>query len=313
MDVQYDLIIIGGGPAGMTAAIYAGRSGLKVAMMEKEAPGGKMIKTDLICNYPAFESINGVDLSMKMFEHVSASGASYLYGDVDTIEIDGDIRVVKTKDGSSYRAYAVISATGTVERTLGFPEDDALLGRGLSYCAVCDGAFFKDKDVLVIGGGNSALEESTYLTQFAKKVTLVIRRDVFRGDDIAQQHVLNNPKIEIVRNHLPQRYLINEDRKLAGVEFTNTTTGESLKLRADGLFPYIGADPATGYLKDLGILDSEGFIIANEKMQTKIPGIFGAGDALVKPLRQIVTAASDGSVAAQEAFHYIQTLKSKIS
>ncbi len=310
MDIQYDLIIIGGGPAGMTAAIYAGRAGLNVAMMEKEAPGGKMIKTDIICNYPGYKEVEGVTLSMSMFEHTQASEAEYLYGDVNHIEDKGDYKIIHTEDGSTYTAYAVIAATGTVERTLGFPEDELLLGRGLSYCAVCDGAFFKEKEVLVIGGGNSALEEALYLTQFASKVKLVIRRDVFRGDMLAQQQVLNNPKIEIIRKHLPESYMIGEDNKLKGVRFINRDTEELVDITADGLFPYIGADPASSYLKDLNVLDEEGHLIVNDRMQTSVPGIFGAGDLVVKHLRQIVTAAGDGSIAAQEAFYYIQKLKS---
>ena len=311
MDVQYDLIIIGGGPAGLTAGVYAGRAGLKVAMMEKEAPGGKMIKTDIICNYPGIDEINGVDLSMKMFQHSTNSGTEYLYGDVADIIVDGDVRIVKTVDGTEYRTLSVIAATGTVEKTLGFEEDDELMGRGLSYCAVCDGALYKDKDVIVIGGGNSALEEALYLTQFVNKVKLVIRRDVFRGDNTAQEQVLKNPKIEIIRNNLPEKYLISEDRKIAGVGFVNTQTGEVLDVKAEGLFPYIGSYPATSYLEKLNILDEEGFIMVNDRMQTAVPGVFGAGDAIAKHLRQIVTAAGDGSIAAQEAFFYVQALKSK--
>lgn len=311
MDIQYDLIIIGAGPAGMTAAIYASRAGLKVAMLEREAPGGKMIKTDLICNYPGLDNIHGADLSMRMYEHTAQYGAEYLYGDVADVVVDGDVRIVRTQDNTEYRAYAVIGATGTVERTLGFPEDELLLGRGLSYCAVCDGSFFKGKDVLVIGGGNSALEEAVYLAQFVRKVTLVIRRDVFRGDEHAQKQVLTNPKIEVIRKHTPVRYLIGENGKLAGVLFKHSDTGVEKEIYAEGLFPYIGSDPATGYFKSLGILDKEGYILADERMHTKVPGVFAAGDAIAKPLRQIVTAAGDGSVAAQEAFHYIQGLKAK--
>ncbi len=311
MDVQYDLIIIGAGPAGLTAGVYAGRAGLKVAMMEKEAPGGKMIKTDIICNYPGHKEIEGVKLSMDMFEHASESNAEYLYGDVDHIEVQDDIKIIHTKDGSKYTTLSVIAATGTVERTLGFPEDHLLLGRGLSYCAVCDGAFYKGKEVLVIGGGNSALEEALYLTQFASKVKLVIRRDVFRADELAQKQVLSNPKIEVIRKHVPKAYIINSEDKLGGVVFTNVDTQEDVSITAQGLFPYIGADPASAYLEGLGILDEEGHLIVNDRMQTDIPGLFGAGDLNVKHLRQIVTAAGDGSIAAQEAFYYVQALKSK--
>ncbi|CAM3735800.1 NAD(P)/FAD-dependent oxidoreductase [Erysipelothrix urinaevulpis] len=310
MDKNYDVIIIGAGPAGLTAAVYAGRAGMKTAMLESEAPGGKMIKTDLICNYPGINEITGVDLSMKMFEHANANGTQYLYGNVVGIEDQGDFKLVKTADGNEYKAYVVIVATGTNERTLGFPEDEQLLGKGLSYCAVCDGAFYRQKDVIVIGGGNSALEEAVFLTQFVDKVKLVIRRDVFRGDEIAQRQVLNNPKIEVIRKHLPVGYLVEDDH-IAGIEFENVETKERVNITADGVFPYIGAIPATEFLQDLKVLNDEGYIIANEELETSVPGIYGAGDVVEKGLRQIVTAAGDGAIAAQNAFQYIQNLKAR--
>lgn len=309
MDKKYDVIIIGAGPAGLTAAVYAGRAGLSVAMIEAEAPGGKMIKTDLICNYPGISEITGVDLSMKMFEHANEYGTEYLYGLVDEIIDEGDLKLVKTQDGNEYRGYSVIVATGTKERTLGFPEDEMLLGKGLSYCAVCDGAFYKDKDVIVIGGGNSALEEAVFLTQYVNKVKLVIRRDVFRGDKIAQEQVFKNPKIEIIKKHLPVAYMIEDDR-IAGIEFEQVDTKERVKIEADGVFPYIGAIPETGFLKNLdGVLNDGGYIIANERLETSVPGVFAAGDVVEKELRQIVTAAGDGAIAAQNAFQYIQQVK----
>lgn len=310
MDNNYDVIIIGAGPAGLTAAVYAGRAGLKTGMLESEAPGGKMIKTDLVQNYPGVDNVTGVDLSMKMFEHSTAYGTEYLYGNVNGIVDEGDYKVIKTEDGSEYRAHVVIVATGTNERTLGFEKDDALLGHGLSYCAVCDGAFFRDKKVVVIGGGNSALEEAVYLTQFASEVNLVIRRDVFRGDESAQRQVFNNEKINIIKKHIPVDYVDN-DGKLTGMKFENVETHEPLIIDTDGVFPYIGAIPATDFLKDLNVLDDEGYLIVNDQLETAIPGVFGAGDVIQKHLRQIVTATSDGAVAAQNAFHYIQDLKSK--
>lgn len=310
MDNKYDVIIIGGGPAGMTAAVYAGRSGMKTAMLEKEAPGGKMIKTHLIENYPGVDKIGGVDLSMKMFEHASAYGAQYIYGDVVSITDKGDFKIVETADGTQYETLVVIVATGTNERTLGFKDDDLLLGHGLSYCAVCDGAFFKENDVIVIGGGNSALEEAVYLTQFATKVNLVIRRDVFRGDESAQRQVLANPKINVIRKHIPVDY-ITENGKIAGMKFENVDTKEPLEISASGVFPYIGAIPATSFFTGTDVIDSEGYMIVNEKLESSIPGVFGTGDVIQKHLRQIVTATSDGAIAAQNAFSYIQDLKSK--
>ena len=311
MDNRYDVIIIGGGPAGMTAAVYSGRSGLKTAMLEKEAPGGKMIKTHLVENYPGIDNIGGVDLSMKMFEHATAYGTEYLYGDVAEIKHGEGEHTVVCSDGTEYITKVIIVATGTNEKTLGFPEDDLLLGKGLSYCAVCDGAFFKEQEVIVIGGGNSALEEAVYLTQFATKVNLVIRRDVFRGDVSAQNQVFSNDKINIIKKHTPESYLI-EEGKIAGMVFKDVDTGALLEIPASGVFPYIGAIPATSFLENRNVLDAEGYLMVNDRLETAIPGIFGAGDVIPKNLRQIVTATSDGAIAAQNAFSYIQNLKSKV-
>lgn len=302
---------MGGGPAGLTAAVYSGRSGLKTAMLEKEAPGGKMIKTHMVENYPGIDKVPGVDLSMKMFEHATAYGTEYLYGDVvDIIHGDGEHTIISS-DGNEYITKVIIVATGTNEKTLGFENDDLLLGKGLSYCAVCDGAFFKEEEVIVIGGGNSALEEAVYLTQFATKVNLVIRRDVFRGDPSAQEQVLSNDKINVIKKHTPEDYIV-EDGKIAGMVFKSVDTGELLEVRATGVFPYIGAIPATQFLQHRNVLDQEGYLMVNDRLETAIPGIFGAGDVIPKHLRQIVTATSDGAIAAQNAFSYIQNLKSKV-
>lgn len=306
MDINYDVLIIGGGPAGLTAGIYAGRAGLNTAVLEYEAPGGKMIKTDLICNYPGIDEIGGAELSMQMFEHATKSGMEYLYGNVSKLEDKGAYKEVHTEDGSVYTTKTVIIATGTKERTLGFPEDELLLGKGLSYCAVCDGGFYKEKEVIVIGGGNSALEEAVYLTQFANKVKLVIRRDVFRGDETAQTQALENPKIEVIKKHLPVSYIV-DDNHIGGIRFKDLETDEIVDIKSDGVFPYIGAIPSTQFLQDKpDMLDEEGYLYTNENLETSIPGVFGAGDVRVKHLRQIVTASSDGAITAQNAFHFIK-------
>lgn len=304
MDKQYDVIIIGAGPAGMTAAVYASRAGLKTAMLEKAAPGGKMIKTYEIQNWPGIKEINGADLAYQMFEHSTHFGAEYLYGDVEKI-IGGPINQVVCADGQIYTAAAVIIATGTRERLLNIPNEKELTGKGVSYCAVCDGSFFRDQPVTVIGGGNSALEESLYLTQFASEVHIVIRRDVFRAEPIIQQAIEQNPKIDIIRSHVPLE-ILEQEGKVGGIVLKNVHDGKLTTLNTKAVFPYIGADPCTEFAQDLGILDDHGYILVNNNMETACPGIYGVGDVTAKTLRQVVTAANDGAIAAQRAFHQIK-------
>lgn len=307
MDTQkfYDVIVIGSGPAGMTAAVYTSRGGLNTLIIEKDAPGGKMVKTYEIENYPAFDKIAGADLSMKMHSHSLAFGADYAYGDIVGLNQLEQGYEVLAQDGTKYYGKTVIAATGTVERTLGLPNEDVLLGKGLSYCAVCDGAFFKERNVVVIGGGNSALEESLYLTQFATKVTMVIRRDVFRGDLVSVKLVEKNPKIDVIRHHIPIALNTNEIGQLKSVTLENVLTKEQRDLPAAGLFPYIGADPATGYLADLGILNDNGFTAVNSVFMTQREGLYAVGDMVDKNLRQIVTATNDGAIAGQHVFQYL--------
>ena len=303
MDVQYDLMTIGAGPAGMTAAIYAARAGLKVAMIEGSAPGGKMIKTYEIGNYPGLVSISGVDLALQMFDHTQNLEVEYIGEDVQAVHPgDGYLEVVTNMN--TWTSRSVIVATGTQERLMGIPGEAEYTGKGVSYCAVCDGSFFRGKDVAVIGGGNAALEEALYLTQFVNKLYIVIRRDVFRAEQMVQDKVENNPKIEIVVKHVP--YEVIGEGSVTGIVLDNVDTHEKMTLAVSGVFPYIGADPCTGFVRELGICDERGYIKVNEKMETGIPGLYGAGDCIVKNLRQVVTACNDGAIAAQEAFHYIK-------
>ena len=305
MDLQYEVLIIGSGPGGMTAAIYASRAGLKTAILESSAPGGKLVKTHLVENYPGYNSITGVDLAMKMHNHSLAFGCEYLYGDVTSVEpVEGGFRV-HSATGDVFTSKVVIAATGTVERQLGLENEDLLVGKGLSYCAVCDGAFYRNDPVIVVGAGNSALEESIYLTQFADKVTIVMRRDVFRADKAAQDNVERNPKIEIIQKHIPESFLLDENGRFAGLKIKSVETGETIDLLGRAVFPYIGADPASHYLSALGITDEEGYVLVNPEMETAIPGLYAIGDMTQKTLRQIVTATGDGSIAAQNAFKYL--------
>lgn len=305
MDAQYEVVILGAGPAGMSAAVYASRAGLKTAMLEKGAPGGKLVKTNEISNYPGFTVSSGTDLALKMFEHSTAFGAEYLYGDVSKLNDLGSIKEIELMDGSKITAKAVIVATGRDERLLNIPGEQRYTGQGVSYCAVCDGAFFKGEEIAVIGGGNAALEEAMYLTQFAKKVHIVIRRDVFRADEIVQKQLAENDKINVIKKHVPVE-VVGENSKVTGIVLKNVETDELMKLDVKAVFPYIGQDPGTGFVSHLDILDSQRYILTDEHMATKIPGIFAAGDVISKTLRQVVTAASDGAIAAQSVFHYLK-------
>lgn len=301
MERQYDLVIIGAGPAGMAASVYGSRAGLKTLLLDNGAPGGKLIKTHKISNYPGVKELSGVELAMSMFEQSTSFGAEYAYGDVEKVDAD---KKVTLSDGTVIEAKAVIVATGTKERLLKIPGEQENIGRGVSFCAVCDGAFFKNKDVVVIGGGNSALEESLFLTQFANKVTIVIRRDVFRAEKKIQEQIQANDKIEVIVKHIPKE-ILSENGKVSGIVFENVETKEPMTLSCQGIFPYVGQDPNTVCLEGLGVLDDKGYVIVDDSCQTKIPGLYAAGDVIQKELRQVVTATNDGAIAAQHAFHQI--------
>jgi thioredoxin reductase (NADPH) len=302
----YDVIIIGAGPAGMTAALYASRANLSTLMIERGIPGGQMANTEDIENYPGYDSILGPDLSQKMFDHSKAFGAEYAYGDVRSIEDGTAYRTIHAHN-KDYYARAIIIASGAQYKKIGVPGEEELGGRGVSYCAVCDGAFFKEKELFVIGGGDSAVEEGVYLTRFAKKVTIVHRRDQLRAQKNLQKRALDNPKIDFIWNHTVKQ--INEqDGKVGGIELMNTKTADVTTHPIDGVFIYIGMNPITGYVQDLGILNDQGYVVTNEAMETNIKGIFAAGDVREKTLRQVVTATNDGSIAAQNAQHFIEAL-----
>ncbi|HIZ64399.1 MAG TPA: FAD-dependent oxidoreductase [Candidatus Blautia pullicola] len=307
MTKEYDFLIIGAGPAGMTAAIYASRAGLNTAMVEAGAPGGKLLKTNEISNWPGIKSETGSQLAMDMFEHSTSFGASYEYGKVTKI-LEGEKKQVILEDGTVLLAPAVLIATGTKERLLHIPGEEKNIGKGISYCAVCDGAFYRDQEIAVIGAGNSALEEALYLTGFASKVWLLMRRDVFRGDKITVDKVKANPKIEIIQNVIPTEILDNGSH-VTGLKIRDIKTGENRILSVWGIFPYIGAEPVTGFLKDLDVLDEKGYLLTDTSMETKIPLLYGAGDVCRKNLRQVVTAVNDGAIAAQAAFHKLQSIE----
>ena len=302
----YDVVIIGAGPAGMTAAVYASRAELKTVMLERGVPGGQMANTEEVENFPGFVMTTGPELSSKMFEHAQTFGAEYKYGDIKSVEVDGDIKILKTSS-EEIHTKSVIIATGAEYKTIGVPGEDLLRGRGVSYCAVCDGAFFKERELVVIGGGDSAVEEGVFLTKYASKVTIVHRRDELRAHKILQDRAFKNDKIEFIWD--TELQTINGDSRVESVTLKNKNTGETYDYKADGVFIYIGMLPLTSPFEDLGILNENGYIVTNEEMETDIPGIFVAGDVREKSLRQIVTATGDGSLAAQNAQGYLEKLE----
>lgn len=305
MERSYDLIIIGAGPAGMSAAIYGSRAGLRTLILEMGAPGGKLIKTNEISNWPGIQKTGGAQLAGEMFAHATSFGAVYEYGEVERVEVSETGKRVVCADGTCYEAKAVIVASGTVERMLHIPGEAENVGRGVSYCAVCDGAFFKDKPVCVIGGGNAALEEALYLAQFVSRVTIVIRRDVFRAEAHIQEQIEQNPRIAIIRKHVPVE-ILDDGAKVNAIVLENVETKERQTLETAAVFPYIGQDPATAFLRDLPVCNEKGYMLVDRNGETACKGIYGAGDVVDKPLRQVVTAAGDGAIAAQHAFHVIK-------
>jgi thioredoxin reductase (NADPH) len=305
-ETLYDIIIIGGGPAGLAAGLYAGRANMKVALIERGMPGGQASTTDLIENYPGVESVEGPALAMIMHKQAESFGTEYITGTVETIKDEGKIKVLHTSNGE-LRTKAVILATGAEPRKLGVPGEEEFRGRGVSYCATCDGAFFRGKELVVVGGGDSAVEEGIYLTRHATKVTIVHRRDKLRAQKILQDRAFKNEKIDFIWDTTVQS--IEGDGKVQKVVLKSTKSEDTREFPTDGVFIYVGMKPNTDFLKgsDIeSILNDEGYIVTDAKMQTNIPGIFAAGDVRDTVLRQVVTATADGAVAAFYAGHYVE-------
>ncbi|AXQ79245.1 thioredoxin-disulfide reductase [Streptococcus chenjunshii] len=300
---MYDTLIIGSGPAGMTAALYAARSNLKVAVLEQGAPGGQMNNTSDIENYPGFDVISGPELSMKMFEPLEKLGVENLYGIVTAIEDRGDYKIVKTSD-ESYQAKTVIIATGAKHRQIGVAGEEDYSSRGVSYCAVCDGAFFRGQNLLVVGGGDSAVEEGLFLTRFADSVTIIHRRDELRAQKVLQERAFANDKVSFIWDSVVTE-IKGDSNKVTSVDVKNVKNGQISNHEFGGVFVYVGLDPVSDYVKNLGITDEAGWIITDEQMQTACPGIFAVGDVRQKDLRQITTAVGDGATAGIQAYQYI--------
>ena len=305
--MKYDVIIIGAGPAGMTAALYAARANLNTLLLERGIPGGQMNNTAEVENYPGFDSILGPDLALKMYDGINQFGVEHGYGNVVEVKDHHDYKEVITDD-ASYEAKVVIIATGCEHRNLEVPGEAEYSGRGVSYCAVCDGAFFRNKKLIVVGGGDSAVEEAVYLTQFADEVKIVHRRDALRAQKIIQDRAFANEKISFIWDSVVEE-IKGDDQKVTGVQIKNVKTGETYEEAADGVFIYVGLIPLTQAFTSLGITDDAGWIVTDERMQTKIPGILACGDARQKHLRQITTAVGDGGIAGQQAYQYIEENK----
>jgi len=308
METAYDLIIIGGGPGGMTAGIYAMRAALRTVLIEKGLPGGQLNNTDIVENWPGTESISGADLATAMARHAASYSLPTLNREVVEIEPGLDFHRVKLDDGEELRSHAIILGMGGSPRKLRVPGEVEAYGKGVSYCAVCDGFFFRDKSVAVVGGGDTALEEALYLSKIAKKVTIIHRRDQFRAGKILQKRVLSAPKIEVAWNAVVSQIVINANG-VVGVMVEDTKSKALHQLAAEGVFIYIGFEPNNALVPPGTKLNTDGCVITDRKCETSIPGIFAIGDLSEQYIRQIVIAAADGCVAAQAAAHYVEGKK----
>lgn len=302
----YDLLIIGAGPAGITAGIYAKRANLKVAMFEKDTPGGQLSKYNEIENYTGAKKVAGYELATMMIDHAYDLGVEVIYDEVTKVELDGDIKKLITPN-ETYETKAVLIATGNVPRRLGVENEDALAMNGISWCAICDGPLYKDRKVVVIGGGNSAVEEASYLATLATHVTVVQNLPTLTADKKAQDILYKQNNVDYHYSSVVSKFL-KDDNGLTGV-VVKDEQGKETTIEADGVFEYIGLVPVTDMVKDLGVTNKYGYVEVNEKMETKVPGIYAAGDVIVKQIRQVVTATSDGAIAVQNCLRYLEALK----
>lgn len=311
-DKLYDLIIIGGGPAGLTAGIYAARAKLNTVLLERLNVGGLVGTTDWVENYPGFpEGISGVDLVKKMEDQAAKFGLKIVpYKEVDSADLTGQTKTIKVDD-EEYQAKAVIVASGTEPKKLNIPGEEKFKGRGVSYCATCDGAFFQDKDIVMIGGGSSGIQEGLFLTRFVKRITVVEFMPHLNAEKILQERARKDSKFKFFLNHMATS--INGENQIESVTIRNRETTEEKTIPAAGVFVYVGWDPKTSFLKGQVELDKWDYVIAGEDTKTSAPGVFAAGDVREKELRQITTAVSDGTVAVFMAEKYLQEIKAEKS
>lgn len=307
---HYDTIVIGGGPAGLTAGIYLSRAKLRTLIVNEGPVGGQMVLTHEIANYPGVESISGYQLASIMKKQAKSFGCTIKSNIlISDVELKGETKRVTLSDGSSYTSDSVILATGGRSRTLGVPGEDTFKGKGISYCATCDGDFFTDKEIIVLGGGNSALEEAVSLTKYASKVSIVHQFDHFQAFEHAVEEARNNSRIDFILESSITAFYGEE--KLKSVDIKNLRTGEIIRFKTDGVFIFIGYMPNTEFVKDKVELNRWGEIIVNPDLSTNIEGVYAAGDSIAKRYRQVATAIGDGTIAALSASVYLHELKSK--
>lgn len=306
MAERYDCLIVGGGPAGLTAAIYLRRAGKTCAIAECCSYGGQISSSHAVENFPAIESVSGIEFADRLYEQADKAGAQTLFTRIERIERDDDVFRVTSEDGEIV-ARSVIYAAGTKHRSLNLPEEERFIGRGISYCAVCDGAFYRDKDVAVIGGGNSALQAALYLTSVARKIYLIHRRDEYRAEQTLIDRVAANAKIERVVNAVAKNIVADGDA-IEGLALEDTQSGARRAIDVKGVFVEIGQIPQNDLLKPLIPLDADGYVPSGEDCATPIAGLFVAGDCRAKSLRQLTTAVSDGAIAATAAGEYLDRL-----
>jgi thioredoxin reductase (NADPH) len=303
---MYDVIIIGGGPAGLTAGLYAARARLTTLMIEKAFTGGQVMTTEWVENYPGFEEgISGAELSQKMEKQATRFGLEIEQGSVIDVSVDNGTKKVTLEDDKQYEAKVIIIATGSNPKPLKIAGEDEFRGRGVSYCATCDGAFFRDVKLAVIGGGDSAVEEGLFLTKFAEVVYIIHRRDQLRAAKVVQERALANDKIKFIWDSVPES-IEGDTSGVQSININNLKTGEKSKLDVKGIFIYIGYNPNTMFLQKLVKLNDSNYIIADVNMSTSVPGIYAVGDVREKPLKQIATAVGDGAIAAVSAEKYIE-------
>jgi thioredoxin reductase (NADPH) len=309
VEKKYDIVIVGGGPGGLTAGLYAARANRKVVLLERYMPGGQIANTAEVEDYPGFEHISGSELAMKMSDHAKKFGLEIISDEVTEIYTEGKERIVVTGSGDIYRAKAIIISTGGSPNHLNVPGERELAGRGVSYCAICDGAFFKGQVIAVVGGGDAAVEEGMFLTKFGSKVYLIHRRSELRAQKIIQERAFNNPKLEIVWDSVVES--INGDTRVRSLSLRNVKTGQQSNLDVGAIFIFVGFVPNSGLIKEPLSRDKGGYIITNDRMETSIKGIFACGDVRSQLVRQITNAVGDGTTAAVAAEKYIGELADK--